>query len=70
MATELINQLLQKGYHARATVRSLKDKSKIQHLQRLADALPGSLELVEADLLQDGSFDAAVSGVEFVFHVA
>eukprot|EP00884_Botryococcus_braunii_P007145 jgi/Botrbrau1/16431/Bobra.0142s0030.1 len=70
VATELINQLLQKGYNIRATVRSLKDKSKYQYLEKLATSLPGSLELVQADLLQEGSFDAAVSGAEFVFHVA
>lgn len=30
----------------------------------------GSLELFEADLLTDGSFDAAVKGAHYVFHAA
>ncbi len=70
VATELINQLLQKGYHVRGTVRSLRDKSKVQHLTKLAEALPGTLDLVEADLLKEGSFDDAVAGTKIVFHVA
>ncbi len=28
------------------------------------------MELFEADLLQDGSFDAAVAGADYVFHTA
>ena len=30
----------------------------------------GKLELHEADLLKEGSFDAAVKGAHFVFHTA
>ena len=52
VATELINQLLSKGYTVRGTVRSVSDASKVQHLTKLGDALPGKLELREADLLQ------------------
>lgn len=37
---------------------------------KLADALPGSLELFEADLLKEGSFDAAVKGAKYVMHTA
>lgn len=43
-------------------MRSLKSADKVQHLQRLADALPGTLELAEADLSKEGSFDQAVAG--------
>ena len=35
----------------RATVRDASDEAKVGHLRRLAAALPGTLELVEADLL-------------------
>lgn len=70
VATELVKQLLEKGYRVKATVRSTSNASKVQHLAKLADALPGSLELYEADLLVPGSYDAAVNGVDFVFHVA
>jgi nucleoside-diphosphate-sugar epimerase len=42
----------------------------VEHLLKLGDALPGRLELVEADLLQEGSFDDAVEGATYVFHTA
>ncbi len=54
----------------RGTVRSLKVARKVGHL---ADLCPGSrhkLELVEADLLQPGTWDGAVAGADFVLHVA
>lgn len=108
VGTELVKQLLEKGYSVRATVRSVADASRTDHLRhvlsdrdrgasslplslfptphppqqpvlsflpalprrRLGEALPGSLELVEADLLKEGSFDAAVRGAQLVFHVA
>ncbi|KAK9915197.1 hypothetical protein WJX75_006019 [Coccomyxa subellipsoidea] len=70
VATELINQLLSKGYTVRGTVRSVSDASKVQHLTKLGNALPGKLELREADLLQEGSFDEVVRGSTFLFHTA
>ncbi len=70
MATELIRQLLVKGYNVRGTVRSLADAGKVSHLQKLGEALPGLLELKEADLLVDGSFDDVVTGCTYVFHTA
>ncbi|KAI3433285.1 hypothetical protein D9Q98_003104 [Chlorella vulgaris] len=70
VATELIHQLLSKGYHVRATVRNKADDTKVAHLTRLAMALPGSLELLEADLLVPGSFDTAFAGCRYIFHCA
>lgn len=68
IASHLIARLLEKGYRVRGTVRSLKKKESYEHLLRL----PGAerLELVEADLLAPGAFDAAVRGVEQVMHTA
>ena len=40
------------------------------HLRRLVAALPGRLELVEADLLNASSFDRALEGVNCVMHTA
>eukprot|EP00877_Chromochloris_zofingiensis_P006214 jgi/Chrzof1/1846/Cz10g23150.t1 len=59
IATELIKQLLSKGYTVRGTVRSVANKEKVSHLEKLNQALPGNLTLYEADLLKQGSFDAA-----------
>jgi nucleoside-diphosphate-sugar epimerase len=39
-------------------------------LQQAVSHLPGTLELFQADLMQDGSFDAAIAGAEYVYHVA
>ena len=70
VASQLIAQLLTKGYNVRGTVRSLADAQKVQHLQKLSAALPGQLELREADLLVEGSFDEVVKGATVVFHTA
>ncbi|KAJ7560504.1 hypothetical protein O6H91_04G132800 [Diphasiastrum complanatum] len=69
LASWLVMRLLRKGYRVRATVRDPGNKSKVAHLR----ALPGAserLELVGADLLTHGSFDAVVNGCQGVFHTA
>ena len=40
------------------------------HTRTHARSHAGTLDLVAADLLQDGSFDAAVAGCRYVFHTA
>jgi hypothetical protein len=44
----------------RGTVRDPNNKEKVAHLTALADALPGTLTLYAADLMQSGSFDDAI----------
>lgn len=51
-------------------MRSVSNKDKVAHLEALAAALPGTLKLYEADLLEEGSFDKVVDGVDYVFHTA
>jgi nucleoside-diphosphate-sugar epimerase len=70
VASELVHQLLAAGWTVRGTVRDPADAARTAHLTALAAALPGDLELVAADLLTDGAFDAAVQSVDAVFHVA
>ena len=70
IATQVVKQLLEKGYEVRATVRSAAAKDKVQALLDLGEAFPGTVTLYEADLLKEGSFDAAVKGADFVFHTA
>jgi len=67
VATEIVAQLLEKGYTVHATVRSLKEEAKYAHLKALKG---GHLRLFEADLLVPGSYDVAFKGVDGVFHVA
>jgi nucleoside-diphosphate-sugar epimerase len=66
----ITHELLAAGAHVHATVRDVANAKKIGHLTALADSQPGSLSLFEADLLQQGSFDAALAGCEVVFHCA
>ena len=69
VATQVVKQLLEKGYSVRGTVRSTSS-DKVKILNALSEALPGSLTLHQADLLKEGSFDAVVKGASVVFHVA
>ena len=73
VGSEIVHQLLAKGYDVVATARSVDDdgrKGRCSHLVALAAVLPGTLTLVAADLLKEGSFDEAVKGCDFIFHVA
>lgn len=42
----------------------------VAHLYALGEGKPGKITLFEADLLQPGTFDAAVTGCSYVFHTA
>ncbi|NTV98997.1 MAG: SDR family oxidoreductase [Chlorobiaceae bacterium] len=67
IAAHILKELLENGYRVRGTVR--KKPENYPYLL----SLPGAaerLELVNADLLAKGSFDAAVAGCEYVIHTA
>src|SRR5437868_4669064 len=70
IAGHCIRELLEHGYRVRGTARSLKEPSKTDHLRRMAAALGGSLELVEANLSSDDGWKGAVAGCAYVQHVA
>jgi uncharacterized protein YbjT (DUF2867 family) len=65
VGTEVTKQLLEKGYTVRGTVRD-KQSSSVAHLADLGKALPGKLEIVEADLSVESSFDTTMEGATFV----
>ncbi|XP_057515123.1 phenylacetaldehyde reductase-like [Amaranthus tricolor] len=69
IASWLVKLLLQRGYTVKATVRDPNDPKKVEHLHSL-DGAKERLHLVAANLLEEGSFDAAVEGCEGVFHTA
>ncbi|XP_078162992.1 dihydroflavonol 4-reductase-like1 isoform X1 [Carex rostrata] len=69
VASWLIKRLLQSGYHVVGTVRDPRNEKKVVHLWELEGAKE-RLELVEADLSKEGSFDNALIGCEGVFHTA
>jgi len=61
-----------KNYNVHGTVRSLKDETKIKHLHEITHSSgnKGKLQLFEADLLKDGSFEECFRGCDAVFHTA
>lgn len=70
IASWIVKYLLEDGKQVRATVRSLKDTSKIEHLIELKEKFKDKLSLFEADLMVEGSFDKSIEGVELVIHTA
>ncbi|VAH52385.1 unnamed protein product [Triticum turgidum subsp. durum] len=68
IASALIKLLLVKGYAVKTTVRDPDDTEKNSHLKDLQGL--GPLEIIRADLSEEGSFDQAVSGCDYVFLVA
>lgn len=70
LASWIVFQLLDDGFTVHATVRSLNEQAKYQHLLDIQHHTRGRLKLFEADLLQDGSFDEAIKNCELVIHTA
>ncbi len=70
LASWIIKQLLDEGLNVRATVRNKSNTEKNKHLIKLCDEGKGTIELYEADLLEQGSFDQAMNNCEVVFHTA
>ncbi|MFJ1970148.1 NAD-dependent epimerase/dehydratase family protein [Streptomyces sp. NPDC087903] len=70
VGSHLVRRLLERGYRVRTTVRGGAGSAKVRPLRAMREAFPGRLELFEADLLREGSFDEAVRGSRVVFHVA
>ncbi|MFJ3404245.1 SDR family oxidoreductase [Promicromonospora sp. NPDC090134] len=70
IAGHAIEELIRNGHEVRGTVRSLRDPARVEHLHRIADALGGHLDLVEADLSRETGWDEAVAGREYVLHMA
>jgi len=66
----VVKYLLEKGYTVRLTVRNKQKKIKYALLEEIAKKEPGSLEVWEADLLKEGSYDEAAKGSDAVMHIA
>ncbi|XP_021732077.1 cinnamoyl-CoA reductase 1-like [Chenopodium quinoa] len=69
IASWIVKLLLQRGYKVNATVRNLNDPMQKEHLLAM-DGAEKRLQLFEADLLEEGSFDSAIHGCDGVFHTA
>src|SRR5215471_17128477 len=66
-----ILQLLAAGYEVRTTVRNLKREADVRAMLKTGGAEPGErLSFVAADLEKDAGWAEAVTGCEYVLHVA
>ncbi|WP_299463058.1 NAD-dependent epimerase/dehydratase family protein [uncultured Microscilla sp.] len=66
----LVKKLLEEGITVHAAVRNPQKQEKLQHLNKLAAELPGSIKYFQSDLLQEGSYTEAMAGCELVYHTA
>lgn len=66
-----ILQLLEAGHRVRTTVRSLSRENDVRAMLRTGGAEPGeALSFFAADLMSDDGWADAVSGCDYVLHVA
>jgi nucleoside-diphosphate-sugar epimerase len=71
IASHTILQLLKAGHKVRTTVRNLSREGDVRAMLRKGGAEPGDqLSFVEAELMTDAGWPAAVSGCEYVLHMA
>lgn len=70
VAGYVVQRLLEAGAVVHAAVRDPANERKIAHLKAMADTAPGSIEFFKTDLLEPGSYDAAMQGCAVVFHTA
>ncbi|KAF8033093.1 hypothetical protein BT93_D1860 [Corymbia citriodora subsp. variegata] len=69
IAAYLVKSLLENGHTVRTTVRDPGDDGKVGFLKELKGAKE-RLRIMKADLTVEGSFEAAIHGVDGVFHTA
>ncbi len=69
IASHIVDQLLQRGYRVRGTVRDPERARAEGHLTGLTGAAE-RLELVGADLMEDHAFDDPVTNCDYVIHTA
>lgn len=70
LAAHIVKVLQDEGYRVRGTVRNLQDETKVKPLKELCPNADHPLELVEADLLKEETWEAAVKDCSYVIHTA
>jgi len=66
----VVKLLLERGETVHATVRSLTDKSKVEHLQAIANESKSTLRLFEAELHDAEGYRKAFDTCQVVLHIA
>ncbi|MXP21703.1 NAD-dependent epimerase/dehydratase family protein [Gordonia sp. HNM0687] len=71
IAGHCILQLLEQGYSVRTTVRDMRKETQVRNVLDAAGMSRGdALTFVQADLMHDVGWSAAVNGIDAVLHVA
>ena len=70
VAGHVVRRLLEEGLTVHAAVRDPGNAAKLQYLDAIAEREPGSIRYFRADLLDPGSYAAAMDGCGVVFHTA
>ena len=70
VGTTLVAALLRDGRQVRTTVRSLRSEGELRAAARRGNADDSQLEIVEAELMSDAGWAAAMAGCDEVHHVA
>lgn len=70
IAKHCIAELIRRGHEVRATLRNPARKDEVITSVGHAGADASNVEFVQADLLNDEGWDAALSGCQYVLHVA
>lgn len=66
----IVRRLLEQGMTVHAAVRDPDNTAKLAHLRAMEADLPGRIVFFRADLLEEGSYRAAMTGCGVVFHTA
>jgi len=66
----LVKKLLEEGITVHAAVRNPDNKKKTAHLDAIAAKTGSTIKYFKSDLLQEGSYEAAMQGCELVYHTA
>ncbi len=70
IGSHVVANLLARGRTVRATVRDASDPERTDHLRALPVAEGGGLEIVEMDLFEPASVNAAIAGCTDLIHTA
>lgn len=70
LAGRIAERLLEMGVTIHAPIRNPDNPDKTKYLDAIAEKSKGSIKYFKADLLDNGSYDEAMTGCEVVIHTA
>lgn len=67
----IVQDCVEQGYQVRACIRDKSNPAKVDHLLAMNEAgHPGRVELFEADIFEEGSYDEPFAGCAGIIHAA